>query len=233
MFADEDDDDDEDSKSKYNDLEKTDYRVIISCENLTRLVEDWKEQVCKIKPQFVTITNDNGLFVLTKSGEPVALSAEEIEAKERRKKEAESYQKEKEYVKANYMHILGMELEYERRTELQMGAFHHDSMNGLKNSGLMQFSRNIMYKDDFYTAQLLWNGKTIKQTVSFFPAHWTNEQIMDAIFEAYDEFLERAKCINFVNTFFSKIKGQSKSGTMIEIVIARYGEIVAAYPLLQ
>src|SRR5690606_37315524 len=42
-------------------------KLKISRDNLAQLIEDWKENVCKKKPQEVTITYENDMFTLTTS----------------------------------------------------------------------------------------------------------------------------------------------------------------------
>jgi hypothetical protein len=137
------------------------------------------------------------------------------------------------YVKADYQHILGMELESTKRTIPQIGAFHHDSMNGLENSGIAKLSEKIMYQAGFYRAKLLFNEITIKHTVAFFPASWSRNQIMDAIFEVYEEFVQRVGHLNFHNSCLRRLRGVSKNNVELEIIIARNGTIITAYPILK
>lgn len=205
--------------------------VIISQTNLLNLLQDWKEKVCKLKPPFVTIANNNGIFSLTTSETSIELPREDIKQEQHVKTEDDIAAQEC-HIKFNYEHILGMELEFERRSKPQIGAFHHYNMNESEDNLLVQFSKKIMNKDNFYKTKLSFDGVTVKQIVSFFPESWSTNEVLDAIVEAYDDFIDRAERINFGDAFFIKIKGQLECGTVIEIVITRYGEIVSAYPLL-
>lgn len=213
---------------KYTDLETTNDKISISPDNLSRLIKDWKEKVCKQKPPTVTITENEGIFILVISDIPIELPKKSQCSVN---SSANSVTIDR-YVEPDFVHILGIELDYERRTQPQMGAFHHDRMNTLEKSNIVKFDKKIMHKNNFYSTKLLFNDVTIKQTVSLFPSFWSSEQIMDAIFEAYDEYVQRKEVIQFGEFFIRTIRGQSKSGMIIEIVILKNGKMIAAYPVL-
>jgi hypothetical protein len=48
----------------YTDMETTKDKIIISPDNFSQLIKDWREKVCKLKPSTVTITEENWEFVL-------------------------------------------------------------------------------------------------------------------------------------------------------------------------
>ncbi len=125
-----------------------------------------------------------------------------------------------------------MELSFSKKGAPHIGGFHIDHMNRIEKSGILEFSNKVMHKDGFYSAELLFNGKTAKRTATFFPVHWTNEQVIDAIFEAYDNFIKKNSTPKIKPNGTFTIHGHLKNDIVIEIYLTKKGEIITAYPLL-
>jgi hypothetical protein len=104
-------------------------------------------------------------------------------------------------------------------------------MNKLEKSGIVEFSKKTIYHDGFYSAELLFNGKIIKKKATFFPAHWSNEQVIDAIFEAYDNFIKNGAQVKKIKGGKYFIEGKTATNNTIEIAISLKGKILTAYPI--
>jgi hypothetical protein len=134
------------------------------------------------------------------------------------------------YIKVNYEHIFGMELTFNRKGVLHIGGFHLDFMNIIEKSGIIEFAEKVMCKDGFYKAQLRFKAHPAKYEATFFPAHWSREQVVEAIIEAYNDFV--SKGLN--NVVFERgkyiVEGQLSTGRTITIVINKVGKIITAYP---
>jgi len=136
------------------------------------------------------------------------------------------------YIKINYEHILGMELFF-KKGRVKIGGFHHDPMNIVEKSGIIEFSEKVMHKDGFYKARLLVNGKPAKHEASFFPAHWTREQVIDTILEAYDNFADNKITKSIENgKEILEMSELTKINIKIEFLITKTGKIITAYPKL-
>jgi hypothetical protein len=48
-----------------------------------------------------------------------------------------------------------------------------------------------MCNNGCYKAKLLVEGHPAKHTATFFPSHWSYEHVIDAIVEAYDDFIRK------------------------------------------
>jgi hypothetical protein len=136
------------------------------------------------------------------------------------------------HVKIAYEHILGMELSFSKKGMPHINGFHIDHMNTVEKSGIVEFSNKVMYKDGFYSAELLFNGKTAKKTATFFPAHWTNEQVIDAIFEAYDNFIKNGAKPEAIAKNNYILQGNISTGQTIEIICTPNGNFKTAYPIM-
>ncbi len=136
------------------------------------------------------------------------------------------------YLKIDYKHIFGMNLEFSRRGMPQIGGFHQDFMQAIENSNLIKFANKVMYENGCYKADLVYNGESIKRAATFFPSDWPREKVIAKIYEAYDQFLS-AK-IPYETTRDQKylIKGLTSEGIKVEMYITKSGKVVTAYPAL-
>jgi hypothetical protein len=91
------------------------------------------------------------------------------------------------YIKIPYLHLISMEFDIPKNGIAQLKGFHHDFMGIIEQSGLIIFTDKVVNKFGCYEAKIWFNG--IKKDKSFFPAHWTYEQVIGKICEAYDNFI--------------------------------------------
>jgi len=89
------------------------------------------------------------------------------------------------FIKLDYKHIFGFDLNFSRKGLAEIGGLHHDIANLVEKSGILEFAEKIMHPSGFYKADLWHNGHFLKN-VTLFPANWTQEQVADCILKAYD-----------------------------------------------
>lgn len=137
------------------------------------------------------------------------------------------------YIKINYEHIFGIDTKFNKRDILTtINGYHLDYMNILEKSGMIEFYGKVMYKDGFYKATLRHRGRLVKPTATFFPAHWTREQVIEAIIEAFDDFVAKgAVPIGFKDGIY-RIQGATKQQHVIEMLVTITGKVKTVYPLL-
>jgi hypothetical protein len=135
------------------------------------------------------------------------------------------------YLKLDYEHIFGIELGFSRRGMLFIEGFHHDIMNLLEKSGVIEFSNKIVYENGFYKATLLHNGHIAKKIATFFPAHWSREQVVSKIYEAYENFVKSGIQAELKKDKYL-VRGLTNEGVPVEMYITRKGHMVTAYPIL-
>jgi hypothetical protein len=135
------------------------------------------------------------------------------------------------YLKPDYEHILGMNLWFSRRGVVQIGGFHHDFMKIIEKSGVFRFTDKIMYKHKFYSAKLF-HGENYIKHITFFPSHWTREQVISKIYEAYNNFIKSGVQPILEKNQQYRISGFTQEGINIEMFITKNGVISTAYPIL-
>lgn len=109
----------------------------------------------------------------------------------------------------------------------KVGGFHHDLMNCVEKADVFRFVDKVMYEHGFYSATLYYGEEFVKD-ITFFPAHWSRKQVIDKIYEAYNN------CIK-VELRMGKylIRGKTNEGVTIEMFITQKGHIVTAYPIFE
>jgi hypothetical protein len=137
------------------------------------------------------------------------------------------------YIKPNYEHIFGMEFTFGRKGLTKVCGFHHDIVNLVEKSGIIEFANKIVYENGLYKATLRHNGNIVKQTATFFPSHWSREQVMNKIYEAYVNFIRSGSKPNLAKDGKYIIKGTIEEGIEIEMYITKNGHVVTAYPILE
>ena len=135
------------------------------------------------------------------------------------------------WIKVSYEHILGFDLEFTRRGVAQIGGFHHDMKNAIENSGVLQFMDKVMHKSGFYKANVYHNGTEIKK-ISFFPSHWSRQEVVGSIMEAYDNFKASGAIAKIGRSGKFEIEAFTNEGIKIAMFITQNGVITSAYPLL-
>jgi hypothetical protein len=136
------------------------------------------------------------------------------------------------YIKVDYEHILGIAAEFSRRGLAQIGGFHHDFMQLVEKSGVIEFADKVMYEHGFYKATLLHNGEIAKRTATFFPAHWSREEVISKIYEAYNNFIKDGAKIMEIKGGKYRFQGFTEEGIKIEMYVTLKGHLVTAYPVL-
>jgi len=137
------------------------------------------------------------------------------------------------YIKFDYEHIFGIELDFGRRGKPRIKGFHYDNLNKIQHRGLIDFSEIAVDQNGFYSARLFFEGYPIKHEATFFPAHWSKRQVIESIIEAYDDFISNgAKPLGFRNNHYT-IQGACLNNVTLEIIISTSGRIKTVYPILR
>jgi hypothetical protein len=140
-------------------------RLKMTKQQFVQLLDDWREKVCKCKPQEVIIKYDNDQFT--------------IETNEK--------------------------------------------------SGAIEFAPKTIYAAGFYRSDLIIDKTII--TKSFFPAEWTREKVINKIYEAYENFMNKGlQPISENNKY--RIDAFIDEGVKIRMYITKNGVIKMAYPIL-
>ncbi len=107
---------------------------------------------------------------------------------------------------------------------IDLSGFHHDYMGTYRKQGLI---RNIrMHADGFYKAEVLFKGKWVEK--SFFPEHWTHDQVMQSIFQAFNNPVS-----DMVKNGCRVLEGKLSSGVIIRnVLVNATGKGITVYPLL-
>lgn len=136
-----------------------------------------------------------------------------------------------EYLSFNYECILGFKLSTSRNGALIIRGLSHDYSQSIEEGGALKLVDKVMFPGGFYKADIYYQGVFVK-TTTFFPAEWTREQVMDAVIEAYDDFIAS----HFVPDFWDKdsavITGRTKNGLVINMFVTRDSVMQLAYPIL-
>ncbi len=136
------------------------------------------------------------------------------------------------YLKPQYKHILGIELIFERNGSLsKVSGFHHDLLNGLEKTGVIDFTNKVVHENGFYKATLSYHGNVVKKTATFFPADWSRREVIEAIYDAYNNFLKSGLQSEFQKGKYI-VRGLTNQGVTIEMFITQSGHVATAYPLL-
>jgi len=138
------------------------------------------------------------------------------------------------YLKPEYKHILGMELVFGRNDILsKISGFHHDSMNFLEKSGVIEFANKVVYENGFYKATLCHNGNVVKRMATFFPADWSRKQVIEAIYEAYTDFIKSGMKPVLEPDGKYRIDAVFNKQVTIRMHITKDAVIKTAYPILE
>lgn len=129
-------------------------------------------------------------------------------------------------------HILGMELDLSKKGKLTISGFHHDLKNVIEKSDILSFTNRVTYEHGFYKAALFDKGNFVKN-VTFFPAEWPRDKVINKIYEAYDNFIKNGATGYIEKGNKYVIRGKIKEGIEIEMYITKNGNIVTAYPILE
>jgi hypothetical protein len=134
------------------------------------------------------------------------------------------------YLKPQYAHILGMDLYFARRGLPKIGGFHLDLMNTIEKTNIFTYVGKIVYENGFYKAKLFYGENLVKE-ITFFPSHWSRKQVIEKIYEAYDNF-RKSGVEPLIRDGKYYIEGAIQEGVDIAMYITKNGEIKTAYPVL-
>ncbi len=136
------------------------------------------------------------------------------------------------YLKPQYKHILGMELEFSRRGIPQIGGFHHDFMQTIEKSGVFRFADKIVHESGFYSAEL-YCGENFVKNITFFPANWSRKQVIETIYETYTNFIKNGMKPILESNGKYRIDAVLNEQVNIRMHITKDAIIKTAYPILK
>lgn len=136
------------------------------------------------------------------------------------------------YLKPQYKHILGMELELSRRGIPQIGGFHHDRMHIIENSGVFRFVDKVAHEFGFYSAELYY-GENFVKSITFFPADWSRKQVIETIYEAYTNFVKSGMKPVLESNGKYRVDAVLNRQIKIRMYITKDAVIKTAYPILE
>jgi hypothetical protein len=96
----------------------------------------------------------------------------------------------------------------------------------------INFINKEFNKHDCYIAELLIDNNLCVPNRTFFPSHWTPEKVTNKINEAYDNFKKSntAPILNCKGRY--TIRGFTREGIEIEMIVTKDAEIQTAYPII-
>jgi hypothetical protein len=87
-------------------------------------------------------------------------------------------------------------------------------------------------KHDCYIAELIIDNNLRVPNRTFFPSHWPREKVMSKISEAYDNF-KRSNLTPILNCKGRyTLRGFTREGIEIEMIMTQDAEIRTAYPII-
>jgi hypothetical protein len=135
------------------------------------------------------------------------------------------------YLKLDYEHIFGLIPIIGRKGLSRIGGFHHDFMHALRKNNILEFVDTVVTKTGFYESKIFSAGHYV-DTKTFFPAHWSREQVIHKIYEVYENFIKSGSKPNLASNGKYIIKGTIEEGIGIEIRITKNGHIRTAFPTI-
>ena len=133
-------------------------------------------------------------------------------------------------IRIAYKHILGMEINLNKKGKLSLSGFHHDLKNAIEKSGTIKFVNKIFNEHGCYSAELIMDGLRVPKT--FFPAHWPREKVVSKIHEAYNNFIKSGVIPELGGDGKYFIRALTNVGMEIEMYFTIGGEMKTAYPRL-
>ncbi len=134
------------------------------------------------------------------------------------------------FIKIAYEHILAPDIKMGKGGE-RLSGLHHDFMGYFEETNFVEMIRKVENEFGYYKADILWKGEIYKDK-TFFPKEWPREKVIEKIYEAYGEFMRGKKKPVLGKDGKYKIRGMTKEGIDIEMVITQKGKITTAYPKL-
>jgi hypothetical protein len=102
----------------------------------------------------------------------------------------------------------------------------------MKDSVSIDFINKELNEHDCYIAELIVDNNVRVPNRTFFPAHWTQEQVTSKIYEAYANFKKSGitPVLNYKGKY--TIRGFTKENIEIEMILTTDAEIKTAYPII-
>lgn len=113
--------------------------------------------------------------------------------------------------------------------QYRIHGFHHDFQHALERSGMIKVFDKVMgpggsYKVDVMVGDVLTKNKT------FFPAHWTRQEVCAKALEALKNLTDLPELQNNGNWAFL---GETAEGVVVRVVINVAGMIESVYPIIE
>ncbi|HJZ22969.1 MAG TPA: EndoU domain-containing protein, partial [Candidatus Babeliales bacterium] len=123
------------------------------------------------------------------------------------------------HIKIAHEHILGIEPIWNdaKNTLSGISGFHHDFMGTIEKSGLMKFVRTAE-KNGCYMADIIVGEQSIPGK-TFFPQHWSREEVISKLYEAYADFNKSGITPKLNDRGKYVIHGYTSEGIKIEMII--------------
>lgn len=134
------------------------------------------------------------------------------------------------FIKIDIEHILEGEVIVKikgGREIKKLSGCHHDFLGHLEKTKKIILKNKVFGPFGTYSAQVMGQEK-IK---TFFPSHWSRKEVIQNIFEAYDEFKLSSQNGIMRKDGKWRVEGVSKIGMKIEMIINQNGTICTAYPI--
>jgi hypothetical protein len=136
------------------------------------------------------------------------------------------------WIKVDYEHILGMDLQFSRRGVPQVGGFHHDLMQAIEKSGVFRFVDKVVHESGFYSAELYY-GENFVKDITFFPADWSKRRVIEVIYEAYTDFIKSGMKPVLESNGKYRVDAVFNKYVSIRMYITKDAVIKTAYPILK
>jgi len=134
-------------------------------------------------------------------------------------------------IRIAYEHILGMNIDLNKKGKLTLSGFHQDFKNAIEKSGALKFTNKILNKHDCYITDLVTDGLQIPDK-TFFPAYWSRTEVINKINEAYGNFIKSGIIPKLNDRGKYMIRGFTNEGIEIEMCFTVNGEMKTAYPIV-
>lgn len=97
----------------------------------------------------------------------------------------------------------------------------------------MHFKNKQIHEDfDIYKADILADNSVWLYNHMFFPAEWPRQKVIEKIYEAYEDFKNKGAEAHVMQDGKYLIKGLTKEGIEVEMIITKDATIKTAYPTL-
>jgi len=137
-----------------------------------------------------------------------------------------------QYTRFLWKHIFAPDFRKGKESYIaRLAGWHHDYKNIIEKSGLIKVVNKKMFKNGFYKADVMWLGKSLPKSKSFFPADWTTNKVMNIIIEAYQDALKYGNVEQISSGY--KIIGKTKCGITLKMYASKNGIISTVFPLLE